>query len=76
VEYLAPGENILIADDPGEFARHLRELIHEPTRLDEIAAAARKTYETNFSREAVATALRQLLDIHFGLKLPLATVSE
>jgi glycosyltransferase involved in cell wall biosynthesis len=76
VEYLAPGENILIADDPGEFARHLRELIHETKKLDEIAAAARKTYETNFSREAVATALRQLLDIHFGLKLPLATVSE
>ena len=76
VEYLAQGENILIADDPGEFARHLRELIHEPKRLDEIAAAARKTYETNFSRQAVASALRQLLNIHFGLKLPSATVSE
>jgi len=48
VKYLAPGENILIADDPREFAQYLRELIHAPKRLDEIAVAARQTYETLF----------------------------
>jgi hypothetical protein len=76
VEYLAPGENILIADNPHEFARHLRELIHAPKQLDEIAAAARQTYETFFSRRAVSSVLRKLLNTHFGLELPSVTVLE
>ena len=76
VDHLAPGKNILIADDPHEFARYLRELIHAPKRLDEIAAAARHTYEMYFSREDVASVLRKLLHLHFGLKLPVIAVSE
>lgn len=67
VGYLAPGRNILIADDPRDFARNLRELIHAPERLDEIAISARKTYEAKHSRQAVASALRKLLSQYFGV---------
>lgn len=70
VKHLAPGRNILIADDPHDFARTLRELIHTPERLDEIARSARQTYDKNFGRTVVATALREQLNKHFGLNLP------
>ena len=70
VKYLAPGRNILIANDPRDFARNLKELIHTPHRLDEIAISARQTYEVEFGRPAVAAALRELLNTHFGLRLP------
>jgi hypothetical protein len=76
VEHLEPGRNILIADDPRDFARNLRELIHTPERLDEIAIAARQTYEVYFSRRAVADALRELLNTHFGLRLPSTAARE
>jgi glycosyltransferase involved in cell wall biosynthesis len=76
VEHLAPGDNILIADDPRDFARNLRELIHAPERLDEIALAARRTYDAYHSRRAVADTLRELLNIHFGLRLPPVAAPE
>jgi glycosyltransferase involved in cell wall biosynthesis len=76
VEHLSSGGNILIADDPRDFARNLRELIHSPERLDEIAIAARKTYDAYFSRRAVADALRELLNTHFGLRLPPVAAPE
>ena len=69
VNHLAPGTNILIADDPSEFARHLKELVHAPERLDALAAAARQTYEEKYGRRAVAAALRELLDAHLGVHL-------
>jgi hypothetical protein len=67
VAYLAPNRNILIADDPRDFARNIQELLHTPERLDEIAVAARQTYEAHYSRRAVAAALRELLIKYFGL---------
>lgn len=67
---LEPGKNILIADDPRDFARILQELVHAPSRLDEIAIAARRTYEARFSRRSVAATLRELLNTHFGMNLP------
>jgi glycosyltransferase involved in cell wall biosynthesis len=69
VEHLQPGRNILIADDPRDFARNLQELVHFPERLDEIARAARQTYESEYGRRPVAAALRGLLNAHFGLNL-------
>jgi len=70
VKYLEPGRNILIADDPRDFARILEELIHAPNRLREIAVAARQTYNAEFGRNAVAAALRELLNRYFVLELP------
>jgi glycosyltransferase involved in cell wall biosynthesis len=67
VEHLAPGRNILIADDPRDYARNIKELLHHPERLDEIAVAARQTYEAYYSRRAVAAVLQKLLIKHFGL---------
>jgi glycosyltransferase involved in cell wall biosynthesis len=69
VKDIAPGRNIFIADDPRDFARTLQELIHAPERLDEIARAARQTYEAKCGRRVVAAALRELLNTHFGLRL-------
>jgi glycosyltransferase involved in cell wall biosynthesis len=70
VDGVEPGRNILIADDPRDFARILRELVHAPNRLKEIATAAHRTYEALYSRRAVATALRKLLNSRFGMQLP------
>lgn len=67
VTHLAPGQNILLADDPSDFARMLKELMHNHERLDEIAKAARATYELAFGRQAVANTLRELLQTSFGL---------
>jgi glycosyltransferase involved in cell wall biosynthesis len=67
VEHLSPSRNILIADDPRDFARNIQELLHTPERLDQIAIAGRKTYEAWYSRRAVAAVLRELLIKHFGL---------
>jgi len=71
VKDIAPGQNILIADDPRDFARNLQELLHNPERLDQIAVAARQTYEAKYGRKHVAAALRDLLNTHFDLRLPL-----
>lgn len=76
VKYIEPGRNILIADAPRDLARTLKELIYTPKRLDEIAAAARQTYDAEFGRPVVAAALRELLNTHFGLKLPPVAVAE
>lgn len=76
VEGLAPGRNILIADDPQDFARNLRELIHAPEQLDRIASAARETYEARYGRRAVAAALHELLNTHFDLRLPSPASAE
>ena len=73
VEALEPGRNILIADDPREFACYLQELVQAPGRLDEIAAAGRQTYEDKYGRSAVAGVLQELLNSHFGPQLPLAS---
>jgi len=67
VTHLAPGRNILIADDPADFARILTELLHNQNRLDDVAKAARSTYELAFGRQTVANSLRELLQTSFGL---------
>jgi glycosyltransferase involved in cell wall biosynthesis len=67
VTHLAPGRNILIADDPADFARILTELLHNHNRLDDVAKAARSTYELAFGRQTVANSLRELLQTSFGL---------
>jgi glycosyltransferase involved in cell wall biosynthesis len=69
VTHLAPGQNILIANDPSDFARILKELAHNHERLDEIAKAARATYELAFGRRTVANTLWELLRTSFGVEL-------
>jgi glycosyltransferase involved in cell wall biosynthesis len=76
VRYLEPGRNLLLANDPRDFARILQELIHAPNRLDEIAVSARQTYDAKFGRQAVADALRNLLNEYFGLELPPMAVKQ
>jgi glycosyltransferase involved in cell wall biosynthesis len=76
IKDIVPGQNILIADEPRDFARILQELIHAPERLDEIAVAARQTYETKYGRRAVAVALQEILNTHFGLPLTSTSIGR
>jgi glycosyltransferase involved in cell wall biosynthesis len=76
IKDLAPGRNILIADEPRDYAQILQELIHAPERLDEIAVAARQTYESKYGRRAVAVALQEILNTHFGLRLTSASIGR
>jgi glycosyltransferase involved in cell wall biosynthesis len=64
VEGLAADENILLADDPAVFADRIRELLRQPGRLGSLAEAGRRTYERLYSRSAVASRLRELLEQH------------
>jgi glycosyltransferase involved in cell wall biosynthesis len=47
------GENILIADDPGEFALRVREVIEDPQLRRSLGINARKTAERKYSWEAI-----------------------
>lgn len=69
VEGLDPGRNILLADDPRDFADNLNALLRRPERLTELSIAARRTYEEFYSRARVADAWRELLNEHLGLDL-------
>jgi glycosyltransferase involved in cell wall biosynthesis len=75
VEHVAPGKNILIADDPHDYAQILKELIYAPGLLSRISIAARITYEEKYGRQAVALALRDLLNARFNLQLGQVTRS-
>lgn len=72
VEGLHPGRNILIANEPGEFARKLTELVQHPEWLAEISTAGRETYDARYSRGRVAAGLRELLNKHLGMDLSAA----
>jgi glycosyltransferase involved in cell wall biosynthesis len=69
VEGLNAGVNILIANEPREFADALTGLLRSPERLAGIATAARHTYEEIYGRERIATLWRELLNRHLGMGL-------
>ncbi|WP_407641101.1 glycosyltransferase family 4 protein [Bryocella elongata] len=70
VEQLAPGHNILLVDEPLQFANCLRQLVEDSTSLKAIGDAGRATYDAHFSRPSVASRLRDLLARHVGSQLP------
>lgn len=55
------GENILLADDPEEFARIVVALLREPWRREQIGRAARELVEERFSWAAVTDHLEAAL---------------
>jgi glycosyltransferase involved in cell wall biosynthesis len=63
---LRPDHNILLADDPGEFAAIIGRLLATPDRLATLADAGRSTYAQTYSRSVVASTLRELLDRHLA----------
>jgi len=48
-----PGEHLLIASDPAEFAERVLELLDDPVRRSVLGAAGRAFYERNFTWRAV-----------------------
>jgi len=75
VEQLAPGHNILLVDEPIQFANCLRQLVEDSTSLKAIGDAGRATYDSHFSRPSTAARLRDLLIRHVGCQLPDAAES-
>jgi glycosyltransferase involved in cell wall biosynthesis len=69
------GENIMLADSAPEFATMLASLVHQPARLHEIAATARRTYDILYARDAVATTLAKALDRHFDFDMRAAVMA-
>ena len=59
-----PGKEILIADDPGTFARHVVQLLRDPARRKALGEAAHervlKDYDRTALDRAIANALRGL----------------
>jgi len=58
---LEPGTEILLADDPAEFARSVIELLRDPGRRDEIGTAARQVVVERYSELAVKRSLQAAL---------------
>lgn len=58
---LRPGHNILLADEPADFAAKLVECLNRPSTLDAIATAGRVHYLTHYSRQVAAATLERAL---------------
>ncbi len=58
---VADGEGILAADDPGDFARHLVELLQDGTRRAKMARRARAAAEANYPWEAQLARLDEVI---------------
>ncbi|HVX83462.1 MAG TPA: glycosyltransferase [Phycisphaerae bacterium] len=56
----APGENILIADDPGHFAARCAELLRDAPRAAVIGAAGHRTAAAHFDAAAIESRLADL----------------
>jgi glycosyltransferase involved in cell wall biosynthesis len=48
------GENIVLADDPADFARQVVELLRDPQRREHIGRAARQLVEESYGWQMVA----------------------
>ena len=55
------GENIILADDPVEFALHVARLLRSPEERGRLGRAARKLVEENFSWAIIASAFEDCL---------------
>jgi glycosyltransferase involved in cell wall biosynthesis len=65
---IRPGEHLLIADTPEEFAESFALLIESPRRLSELSRGGLDFYTKNQSRAAVASELSRCLRQYFGLQ--------
>jgi len=59
---LVPGEDILIADRPTDFAKAILGLLTDPTRAAELAGQVRKRMEEEFSWRTVAERYIELFE--------------
>ena len=57
------GQDILIADDPGEFAGQSIQLLRAPTRRAELGRAARELVERTYSWDAVVQPFEKVLNM-------------
>lgn len=55
------GEEIVLADEPWEFARAITDLLADPARRRTMGLAARRRVETQYSLPALRSALREVL---------------
>jgi len=55
------GENIILADDPADFAQHVVQLLRDPQRRAQLGQAARKLVEENYSWSSVAATFDQIM---------------
>lgn len=58
---VTPGEHILIADDPVDFAHQVTLLLRDPKKRSELGHAARQLVERNYSWKAVGEHLNSVL---------------
>jgi glycosyltransferase involved in cell wall biosynthesis len=59
---VSPGENIILADEPLEFAERVIELLNDKQLREEIGAKARLLVETNHSWEKLTDRLNDVLE--------------
>jgi len=55
------GENIILADDPADFARQVVQLLRDPPRRAQLGRAARKLVEENYGWPSVAARFEQIM---------------
>ncbi|GIX35176.1 MAG: hypothetical protein KatS3mg126_0955 [Lysobacteraceae bacterium] len=60
--HLAPGRDVLVADEPEAFAEAVLRLYHDPQLWQELSAAGLANVRRHFSFEAARTSVRQILD--------------
>jgi glycosyltransferase involved in cell wall biosynthesis len=58
---LAPGEEILIADEPAAFAAAVAGLLENPARRREVGSAARRSIERQYDLPVMQAALQEVL---------------
>ena len=55
------GENIILADDPGDFAQQVVQLLRDPQRRAQLGHAARQLVEENYGWPSVAAYFEQII---------------
>jgi hypothetical protein len=65
-----PGENLLLANTPEEWAAALESLVRDPGPLPILARQARETYDTVHGAPVVAASLAAALERHLGVLPP------
>ncbi len=55
------GENIILADEPADFARHVVQLFHDPQRRKQLGRAARQLVEENYSWASAAAHFERIM---------------